>query len=212
MTGQFTLSAEKDLEIQHRIGTTNLTNAGGSSTGFGTEVFTEVRIWQRDAQEVEVVVGTLSVVDEKAAETENTDMGSANTWQTRTLNTTRRNTITGASLASNVITLPAGTYRARAIAPAYRVSYNKCRLRDTTNSVTLAVGTPERAHNGGSDGFISVHSLIDGDWFTLTGEADIELQHWCEVANGSTGGGLDNSTGNGEVARYASVVIEKMSV
>ena len=41
-------------------------------------------------------------------------------WRTRDLNTVLTNTITGASLADNQITLPAGKYYVEASAPAYQ--------------------------------------------------------------------------------------------
>jgi len=210
--GRFTLSVESVIELQHRSLTTQTTSGFGLAANIDSkvEVYAEVIIRTVTAQAVEVVVGTMYVEDQKAAGTDNTDMGSVDTWNTRTLNTEVINTITGASLASDVITLPAGTYRAKCIAPGYRIAFHKCRLRDTTNTLTLAVGTPERNHNGSTDGFITGHSLIQFSQFTLTAEADLELQHFCTVANGTTGGGLDN-VGDAEIARYASVYIEKMS-
>lgn len=72
--------------------------------------------------------------DEKA---QNTPGGAAVVGPNeRTLNTLKVNEISGASLASNVITLPAGTYYIVASAPAYAVDGHKLTL---VNSSTFSV-------------------------------------------------------------------------
>lgn len=49
ITGRFTNSAAKILEIQQQISNNNTTDGGGISAGFGTEVYTELELW-REAQ------------------------------------------------------------------------------------------------------------------------------------------------------------------
>lgn len=97
----------------------------------------------------------------------------AGSWQTRTLNTeVGTTTISGASLATNQITLPAGTYNIRAWAQAHYTNVHQTRLYDTTGAAVLALGTTARAESGYSDSV----SLVNGT-FTLSVESVIELQH-----------------------------------
>ena len=73
----------------------------------------------------------IHVRDEKSANTAGgTFTGAA--WRTRDLNTVPTNQISGASVSSNRITLPAGDYFAMGWAPAYRVTIHKCQAGGTT--------------------------------------------------------------------------------
>ena len=44
--GRFTISAAKDLEVQHRCATTQTTTGFGKSASFGTEVYAEIELWR----------------------------------------------------------------------------------------------------------------------------------------------------------------------
>ena len=63
----------------------------------------------------------------------------AGAWRTRDLNTVKTNTIPGASLANNQITLPAGTYDILAGAAAVQTSGNTAQIVTSTGQ-TLLVG------------------------------------------------------------------------
>lgn len=101
--------------------------------------------------------------------------------RTRDLNTIIVNTITGASLSSNQITLPAGTYLIQAVAPAYKVDFHKLLWRNITDSTTLVQGTS--ALSGSGDDNIT-HSFYSYK-FTIAAPKVFELRHWCSntVAN-----------------------------
>lgn len=71
----------------------------------------------------------------------------ANTWTHHNLQTTDVNTLTGASLAANVITLPAGTFDVYASTQSYRGNGSKARLYDITNSATLLASTSNASHS-----------------------------------------------------------------
>jgi hypothetical protein len=103
----------------------------------------------------------------------------------RTLNTTVVNNITGCSIASSVITLPAGTYSVFAAAPAYQVDSNKLRLQNTTDATTELSGTNERT---GSATDAQVKSFVQGV-FTIAATKDFELQHRCATTKSNTGFG-----------------------
>lgn len=105
-------------------------------------------------------------------------------FNTQVLNTVKTNEISGASLASNTITLPAGTYfiDARSVAYSYSIasgSYGKLksRLRNTTAGTTLLAGTTIGWQNGGASAIYVVGppSHVVGR-FTLAGTTDIQLQ------------------------------------
>lgn len=71
----------------------------------------------------------------------------AHTWTHHNLQTTDVNTLTGASLAANVITLPAGTFDVYASTQSYRGNGSKARLYDITNSATLLASTNNASHS-----------------------------------------------------------------
>ena len=71
----------------------------------------------------------------------------ANTWTHHNLQTTDVNTLTGASLAANIITLPAGTFDVYASTQSYRGNGSKARLYDITNSATLLFSTSNASHS-----------------------------------------------------------------
>lgn len=124
--------------------------------------------------------------------------------RTRVLNTEVANQITGASLASNQVTLPAGVYTFEGHAPAFFVALHRLSLRDTTNSVDLGLG--ENAYD--QVGTVGTSAYIKGD-FTLSAQAVIELQHECSVTRGTNGFGLPLTFGEVEV--YASLFITQLS-
>ena len=140
-------------------------------------------------------------VSERYATTTNAPGSAAATWNVRVLNTTDVNQITGASLGSSQVTLPAGTYRVRAWAGAIDLDRHQLRLRNVTDGATVANGTSELSNN--SD-YSLTNSLLYGR-FTIAGTKVFELQHYTELS----GGLLGNATGDGEVEVYAQMVIER---
>jgi len=77
--------------------------------------------------------------DQKA---DGTDGGTftSGAWQTRVLNTTSHNTITGASLSANQITLPAGTYHISIVAAAVDVGVHGCKFRNVSDNTDALIG------------------------------------------------------------------------
>lgn len=117
--------------------------------------------------------------DEKAA---GTDGGTftQGAWRTRDLNTKVVDEI-GVTIASNQFTIPAGTYRIRAEAPALAVSAHKAKLQNITDGSTTLQGTSEYSFDGNAS---TSRSVITGH-FTITGTKTFEIQHQCSVT-GST--------------------------
>lgn len=130
----------------------------------------------------------------------------AGAWQIRTLNTVKTNEIAGASLASNVVTLPAGTYEADIAAPAIFVVLHKARLYDVTGAAVLIHGTSERSNNGA--GVTTSASRMRGR-FTLSVTSNVRVEHRCSVTNGTDGFGPQ--TGFGDIEVYTDFVIRKIA-
>lgn len=126
------------------------------------------------------------------------------TWNVRPLNTVQVNQITGASLASNQITLAAGTYDIEAWGYIFEANHTKMRLRDTTGSATLLVGMNNFA--SGPDN-VNINCHLRGR-FTISIESVLELQHWTDVGVATVGFGI--ATGDTEVEVYADVLISEV--
>ena len=141
----------------------------------------------------------LHVQDEKPSGTAGGTFTSG-AWRTRDLNTVKTNTIPGASLASNQITLPAGTYDVSASAQAFQVGGHRTRLV-TTGGTVLVMGDNSSCHgNWGHD----AHSFVKGR-FTLATTTIIRLEHITTISGGVYGFGVPCNFGDNEV--FAVVVI-----
>jgi hypothetical protein len=147
----------------------------------------------------------IHVRDEKASGTVG-GAATAGSYAVRTLNTVVSNTIVGASLASNRITLPPGNYRLFASAPAYRCDFNKIKIWNATDGaiVPSGIGSSEYTANAGVN---SVRSVINGLRFTLATAKDIELRHYALSNTSTTDFGVN--TANGDVEVYSEVFIVK---
>lgn len=122
----------------------------------------------------------LIVRDEKASGTDG-GTATAGTYVARNLNTIAENTITGASLSSNQVTLLAGKYGARASAPArVTAGSHRIRLRNITAGATLVLGTSETNGQSASE---QTRSHLVGT-FTLGATSVLELQHHRSSLNG----------------------------
>jgi len=147
------------------------------------------------------------VRDEKANNTSGGDFTSGS-WQTRTLNTVMTNEISGASLSSNQIILPAGTYFIYATAPAMYVDNHKAKLANITDTSDILIGTNEQAGTDGVD-YYTTHSRVSGR-FTLAAQKTLELQHRCSATH--TGGiGYGFATNFSVVEVYSDVQIWKVA-
>jgi hypothetical protein len=122
-------------------------------------------------------------------------------WTKRTLTVEKRNAVTGASLSSGAVTLPAGIYDAEAALAVYNASASQgcsamARLYDATNGVTLVSGM------GTGIGLLTgVVSAARGS-FTLAGAASVELQYFCQ-ATGSPRLGYATANGDQEAWAFA---------
>lgn len=106
---------------------------------------------------------------------------SSGTWNTRAMNTTVRNII-GASLSSNKITLPAGSYSIEASAPSYTTGNHRLRLYNETNGTTICLG--QNMTSGGADTTMTPATLKYE--FTVSASQLLRLDHYTQ--NGVTNG------------------------
>jgi hypothetical protein len=123
----------------------------------------------------------------------------------RVLNTTVVNNITGCSIASSVITLPAGTFRVTASAPAFRVDNHKLRLQNTTAATTIQIGSSEYTLNTTE---VVTNSLLNA-YFTLSVSSTIELQHRCATTRATNGLGVPTNFADSEI--YSQITITRVA-
>lgn len=128
-----------------------------------------------------------------------TNLGGVNI---RTLNTVVRNTLSGASLASNRVTVPSGTYRVRGTAPASGVGVHQAYLYSITASANLLIGGSEYQSGNSS------RAMLQGE-IVIAVPTVFELRHW----TGSTSGNLGAAVGAGAglVDVYSELIFEKIA-
>ena len=119
----------------------------------------------------------------------------------RELNTVVVNGISGASLASNTITLPAGTYQIKARCPIGNASANKAYLYNSTDSSYTIVGSSSGVNGSG----ISIDSWISGQ-FTILGTKNFLIKHYA-VSTAAMG----IAVSSGQIEVYTEVEIWKIS-
>ena len=117
------------------------------------------------------------------------------------------NEISGASLSSNQMILPAGTYFIYATAPAMYVDQHKAKLANITDTSDILIGTNEQAGTDGVD-YYTTHSKVSGR-FTLAAQKTLELQHRCSATQ-AAGIGYGFATNFSVVEVYSDVQIWKV--
>jgi len=137
----------------------------------------------------------------------NTDGGASvgTTFTTRVLNTTVVNDITGCSLATNQVTLPAGSYIATVFSPLRNTNLSKIRLFNVTDSTNTAIG-----QNCNVDSSASVGAVVTLQaQFTITGSKAFAVQYYCQSAVATFGLGRAVNAGVNEV--YTTIQIQKIA-
>lgn len=130
---------------------------------------------------------------------------SSGSWVTRPLTDEVFDTHGDGSLASNQITLVAGTYLIRARAVGHRCGRHQVRLYNATDSSVIAYGVSERTD---TSTYISTDSLVETK-VTITASKAIELQHRCK--DGRVDDGLGLTTDFGEINVFAQVEITRLA-
>jgi hypothetical protein len=179
---------------------TGLYRPGANTIGVATG---GVKVGEFNSNGYQGLDNVLIVIDQKTAGT-NGGTFTSGARRTRDLNTVRVNRITGASLSSNQITLPAGTYRVEAFAPAQRVGTHQAYIRNITGSADLVIGHSARSEPSSN---ATTESRV-ADEFTLAVTSVIELQHQCSTTNATDGFGV--AANLGAVEKYTYVFIKRI--
>jgi hypothetical protein len=147
---------------------------------------------------------TLRVREEYASGSSGAAGGAAGTYTTtitRVLNTTKTNTISGASLASNQITLPAGQYEVDASAYISPQGPHRAYLYCVTDSSIVALGVmgPNNC------------ALVKGE-FTIASAKVYELRHYINNGSGSFGYSLGLAVSqSGQPEVYTDLTLRKLA-
>lgn len=142
--------------------------------------------------------------DEKSSTTQGGTFTSG-AFRTKDLNTSQFNDITGASLASNQITLAAGTYLINAASPAYKVNSHVARLFNITDSTVTLLGSS--GYVTGSGDSSAAYSFLNGV-FTIAATKVFEIQH--RGADTQSTNGFGPATGF-QTEVYTSITITKVA-
>lgn len=133
----------------------------------------------------------------------------AGSWATRVLNTVVFSNMEGASLSSNTIILPAGTYEAHASATTFNVYASVLRLYNDTTGAAVLRGIPGSQLGTASAYTIGALSIVKG-YFTLTATSVIKLQHYCSSSNATYGLGSACAP-DGDKEIFSEVIIKKIA-
>ena len=168
------------------VAATNFTGSGAALTGMATQY--------------------MHVRDEKA---QGTDAGSSLVGvNIRVLNTVVSNTISGASLSSNRVTLPAGSYLIKGRAPAIKANDHKGYLYNVTAS-SLAIAGSTAWHNNSS--FMAQTDTHLTGIVTISGTTVFEFRHLIQSALASEGLGINTYNSAAGVEVFAELLITKVS-
>ncbi len=136
----------------------------------------------------------------------NTNGGAAatTTWTVHTLNTEVENDITGCSLSSNQVTIPAGTYRVKAMHQHFDSDTVRLRFRSTTTSKEVKSLNSEHAQVDG----VGVAPVAEGI-ITLTSAEIFELSYYRDTNATAQDLGVPANAGDTEI--YGRVIIEDIA-
>ncbi|MCO4782296.1 MAG: hypothetical protein KC646_08200 [Candidatus Cloacimonetes bacterium] len=112
-------------------------------------------------------------------------------WNPRSLQTIVEDEAGIVDLSNNEFTLPAGTYRLRASAPAYRADFHKIELYSSTDGYSVATGTAEYTANGSN---IQTRSELSTR-FTIAVSTTYYIRHFIKIAQTNNGLGVDTAEG-----------------
>ena len=129
----------------------------------------------------------------------------ATAFNLRPINYTVYNTISGASLSSNIITLPAGKYYSEVWSMTYAILHHSVFLKNNSLSEYILIGSSERSNNSGNG--CSTKSVASGA-FTLNSVTNIQVQHYTEA--GRSPNGLGTTVNSGQDDIYADIKIWKL--
>jgi len=123
----------------------------------------------------------------------------AGAWRTRDINTEDNDDYGVCSIASNQITLQAGTYIVDVVAPAYQTDRSVVRLYNVTAGAEIMRGTAGRAATTDTT---QILDTVKGQ-FTIATTSVIEIQHRSSATATTYGFGVGNTWGDTDVFTVA---------
>lgn len=188
--------------------TGNVTFPLPTNNASANQIYVTVSSTSGQWQNSSIFQSALEVYTLKDIKSSGTNSGTftSGAWRTRTLNTLTKIPVSASyvSLASNQITVQAGTYLVQAKAPANDVDSHQCRLRNITDNTTTIVGSSEQTASNGVD----TSSCIIG-LFTIASTKVFELQHRCQTKEVTDGFG--HPAGFGENETYAMITFTRLA-
>ena len=182
-----------------------------AEAGTATDVYMDPL---RTKQAIDANADQLMIVREQHASGTTGTSGSGNAWTAYNINTEHYSEISGASLASGQITLPAGTYQVSGYCQAANASFGsntaryKCRMYNVTDAATEIVGASGTVPTYGGNELVHGDNLPISGVFTITDTKIFELQAWF---NGGGGGRLYITAGAGIDEIYTELSIRKIA-
>lgn len=187
----------------------------GASTWGAVGPGTQGQVLRSDGTDVALgVIPVLHVTEQQANNTASSANLTNGSWSQLVLNTTVVNQINNATVSSNQLSLPAGTYHARltVAAPQNGGTGNtfKSRLRNTTDGATLVV-SPTLGWTGGGSAGATPPVILEGI-FTLSATKTVQAQFYQNTGSSGTGilGG-NKGTGYSEVEIYTELMIQRIT-
>lgn len=159
----------------------------------------------------EAGIGSYCLVSDRKSDGTQGGTCTSGAWRTRDLNTEEDASGSDCpfvSIATNVMTLDAGTYQVRGQVPSRGTRENKGRIYDTGNTLTLVDGTNADAADTGAH-FNTSHSFFYGV-FTLSASTTVEVQHRCSLTASTFGFGLADAWTDGDDEVYSTLVLRKV--
>ncbi len=153
----------------------------------------------------------LIVVEDQKSSTSDGGTFTSGAMRTRDLNTIVTDTHGIASVSSNQVTLPAGTYEGSFRAPGAFCNDHQAYLYNATDTayVTGALGSKAFASRVG--GVHNLDSVCLAFRFTIASSKAFELHHECAVTQSTNGFGEGSSALNGDNAVYTSITFRKVA-
>ena len=173
---------------------------GTNTTQLATTAFVQATIETKA-----VGIQYILVQDQKPSGTGGGTPAAANTFNVRTLNTTIANTITGATLATNQISLPAGTYRFRGACAASIAGFSKAYIYNVTDATYVAIGMGMNCSGPGQADPVTIYSSVSGR-VVITSTKLFELRQFLNTNNTN---GFGDPVSDGKNEMYAELEIIK---
>lgn len=149
-------------------------------------------------------IGQIAIFGEERSSGSGGGTFTSGAWQTRVINTTNVNNISGASLVSDQIILPAGTYISSGYAEGHDVNQHQTRVQNITAGTTLILGLTSNVTASSDQGTGSIFQGV----FTLAVSSVIEVQHRCFTTQATNGFG--DAAGWG-TEKYSSIMLQKIA-